>query len=127
VVFRAHRDLPLPEQCEGGVLVQNGSVFGVDVEEVEGADAVGEDGLDAAEQQFEDRVFKGMEQEGEGRAVGQGGAEGVFLDDLNRSRGAGGGVGGVSSGPDIGVPAGNGGHGRVELDSDDVAEGELAG
>jgi hypothetical protein len=70
VVVGAHWDISLPEEGEGGVVVERGAVLGVDIEEIQDAGAVGEGGLDAAEKRLEDGILEGVEEEDEGGGEG---------------------------------------------------------
>ncbi len=131
VVFGGHLDFAVPEAGEGWVIVEDVSALGVDVEEVEsclrGAAALGESGFNALEKGFEDRSFEGVEEEGEGRGAGKVEVEGVLLIEADGGDGVGGGVRGVGGEPEVEVSLGYVGHGGVELDADDLVEGEFAG
>ena len=68
-----------------------------------------------------------MEEEGEGGGAGQVVIEGVLLEEARGGDFGGGGVGGVGGLPEVEVALGYVGHVGVELDADDLMEGELAG
>lgn len=127
MVFGGHGDVAAKETGEGGVVVEQVSTLGVDVDEVDAAGVVGELGFDAADKGFEDGCLKGMEEEEEGGSAGEGVVEGVLLEDLGGGEGWGGGVGGVGLLPVVEVEAGDIGHGWVEFDADDLPERKFAG
>ncbi len=83
VVGGGHGDEAGPEAGEGGVVVEVGVVFGVDVEEVEGLWIVGDGLFYVAEEAAQDRKFEGVEEEGEGGLGGEGmgGGVGVMEDE----------------------------------------------
>ena len=128
MVFGGHLDFAVPEAGEGGVVVEDVGALGVDVEKVEGgAGALGVVGFDAAEEGFEDGGFEGVEEEGQGGGAGEVEVEGVLLVEADGGDGVGGGVGGVGGEPEVEIALGDVGHGGVELDADDLVEGEFAG
>jgi hypothetical protein len=131
VVLGGHRDWAEEETGEGGVLVENLAALGVDVEEVERgwgrACFFREAGFDAAEKQFEDRGFKGVEEEGEGGGAGEVEGEDVLLVEAYGGKGRGGGVGCVSGEPVVQILLRSVGEDRVEFDTDDLVEWEFAG
>ena len=83
VVGWGHGDEAVPEAGEGGVAVEVGVVFGVDVEEVERAWIVGDRMFDVTEEAALDGEFDGVEEEGEGGFGGEemGGGVGVVEDE----------------------------------------------
>ena len=131
MVFRGHGYGAEEETGEGGVLVENFAALGVDVEEVEGgwgcAGLFCEAGFDVTEKKLENGGFEGVEEEGEGWGAGEVEGEGVLFEEADRGQERGGGVGGVGSEPVVEVELGDVGKGGVELDADDLVEGELAG
>ena len=68
-----------------------------------------------------------MEEEGEGGVAGDVEGEGILLVEADGGEGRGGGVGCVSGEPAVEVELCGVGEGGVELDADDLMEGELAG
>jgi len=64
VVGGGHGDGAGPEAGEGGVVVEEGVVFGVCVEEVKGFGMSYLGALDVAEEAAEDGEFEGVEEEG---------------------------------------------------------------
>ncbi len=123
VVGGGHGDEAGPEAGEGGVVVEVGVVFGVDVEEIEGPWIVGDRLLYVAEEAAQDGEFEGMEEEGQGGlgGKGMGGRVGVMKAQ-----------GGEGVGLQVVVPEGDIGVGDtrevgVELDPFDAEEGELGG
>jgi hypothetical protein len=72
VVGGGHGDGAGPETGEGGVVVEEGVVLGVCVEEVKGFGMSGLGGLDVAEEAAEDGEFEGVEEEGQGGLGGEG-------------------------------------------------------
>ena len=84
-------------------------------------------GFDAAEEVLEDGGFEGVEEEGEGGGAGEVEGEGVLLEEVDGGEGWGGGVGGVGGEPVVEIALGDVGEVGVELDADDLAEGEFAG
>ena len=127
MVFGGHLDFAVPEAGEGWMVVEDVGAFGVDIEEVESAGALGEVGFDAPEEGFEDGGFEGVEEEGDGGGAGEVEVEGVLLVEADGGDGVGGGVGGVGGEPEVQVALGDVGHDGVELDADDLVEGEFAG
>ena len=121
VVGGGHGDQAGPEPGEGGVAVEVGVVFRVDVEEVEGPWIVRDGLFYVTEEAAQDGEFKGVEEEGEDGLGGQGmgGGVGVVED-----------KGGEGVGLQVVVPEGDIGVGDtcevgVELDAFDAEEGEL--
>ena len=92
-----------------------------------GAGAFGELGFDAAEKLLEDGGFEGVEEEDQSGRAGKVEGEGVLLEELDGGEAGGGGVGGVGCVPVVEVLLGGVGHGGVEFDADDLAEGKFAG
>ena len=127
VVLSGHGDGAEEESGEGGVSVEDSAALGVDVEEVEFAGAGGELGFDAAEEEFEDRGLEGVKEEGYAGGTGEVVGEGVLLEEAGGGEGWSGGIGGVGVEPVVEVGLSDIGEGGVELDADDLAEGELAG
>ncbi len=122
VVFGGHGDAALPEFGEGGVAVKDGAVLGVDVGEVEVAGAGGELVFDRAEELAEEWSFEGVEEKGEGGGFGVGEGEGVGLEEADGGeelRGSG--IAGEGGGD---VVSGDGGKARVELDAENLEEGD---
>ena len=111
------------------MIVEEVAALGVDVEDVEGrgGGVLGELGFDAVEEGFEDGRLEGVEEEEEGGGGGEVEVEGVLLEEVDGGEAWGGGVGGVEGAPVGEVLGGDGGHGGVELDADDLVEGELRG
>ena len=77
-----------------------------------GSQALGEVGFDAAEKQFEDGSFEGVEEEGEGGGAGEVEGEGVLFEEADGGEWRGGGVGRVGGEPVIEVELGDVGEGR---------------
>ena len=92
-----------------------------------GAFWLSELGFDAAEESLEDGGFEGVEEEGDGGGGGEVEGEGVLVEELSGREGWGGGVGVVGGDAVVEVALGDVGEGGVELDADDLAEGEFAG
>ncbi len=109
------------------MLVEDGAALGVDVEDVKRVAASGELGFDAAEEELEDGGFEGVEEEGEGGGAGEVEGEGVLLVELDGGEWRGGRVGCVGFAPEGEIALGDVSHGGVELDADDLVEGEFAG
>lgn len=65
VILGRHGHAPKPDASEGGMTVDEGVVFGVDVEEIEGARARGEVCLDVAKEATQQTVFERMKEERE--------------------------------------------------------------
>ena len=127
MVFGGHGDGAEEETGEGGVAIEDSAALGVDVEEVERVGVPGELSFDSAEEGFEDGCLEGVEEEDEGGGAGEVELEGVLLVEADGGDGGGGGVGGVGLDPVVKVGLGDVGHGGVELDADDLVEGELTG
>ena len=72
VVGGGHGDEAGPEAGEGGVVIEVGVVFGVDVEEVEWLWIVGDRLLYVTEESAQEGEFEGVEEEGEGGFGGEG-------------------------------------------------------
>ena len=89
VVVGGHGDEAGPEAGEGGVVVEVGVVFGVDVEEVEGAWIVGDRVFDVAEEAAEEGELEGVEEEGEGGFEGEGVGGGVGVVEAEGGEGVG--------------------------------------
>jgi hypothetical protein len=131
VVLRGHGDGAEEEAGEGGVLVEDFSALGVDVEEVEGRWGCSrlfcEAGFDAAEKKLENRGFEGVEEEGEGGGAGEVEGEDVLLVEADGSEMLGGSVGCVGGEPVVQIALRGVGQGGVEFDADDLVEGKFAG
>jgi len=130
VVGGGHGDAAHPETLEGRVVVEQGVVFGVGVDEVEGGGIVGAAIFvwltalfNVAEEAAEEWEFKGVEEEGEGGFGGEGVEGGVGVVE---------GDGGEEFGEWVALPEGDVGVGDegevgVELDAFDAEEGILRG
>jgi len=131
VVFGGHGYGAEEKAGKGRVAVEDGAALGVDVEEIEGwsgvAAARGELGFDAAEEKLEDGGFEGVKEEGEGGGSGEVEGEGILFEEADGSEWMRGGVGGVGGAPVLDVCLCGVGEGGVELDADDLVEGEFAG
>ena len=112
-----------PDAGEGGVMVEEGAVLGVGVEEVEGVGTGGKGGFDVAEVATEDGELEGMEEEGDGGCVRERVGGGVGVVEGEGSERVGGGV----AGPEVEVGVGDAGEVGVELDAFGAEEGELGG
>jgi hypothetical protein len=99
MVLRTHSNLALPEQFEGRMAIEDGSVFGVHVEDVRRSGATDERSFDAAKKRFEDRVFERVKEEDQGWRRRQGKIERIVLDDLDLCDCRSGGIGGVFATP----------------------------
>ncbi len=123
VVCGGHGDAAHPKAGEGGMVVEEGVVLGVGVDEIEGSGVVGAAGFDVAEEAAEEGEFEGVEEEGEGGLGRKRVAGGVGVVELDGSQGVGGGV--LFPEGDVGL--GDGGEVGVELDAFDAEEGVLRG
>jgi len=123
VVGGGHGDAADPEAGEGGVVVEEGVVLGVGVDEVEGCGVGGAGVLDVAEEAAEDGQLEGVKEECEGRRGGDGVEGGVGVVELDGREGVGGGV----LRPERDVGLGDVGEGLVELDAFDAEERVLRG
>ena len=83
VVGGGHGDEAGPEAGEGGVVVEEGVVFSVGVEEVERCWVVGSGFFDVAEEAAEDGQLEGVEEEGQGGLGGDGVKRGVGVVQLD--------------------------------------------
>jgi len=116
VVGGGHGDTAHPEAGEGGMVVEEGVVLGVGVDEVEGGGVVGAAGFDVAEEAAEEGELEGVEEEGEGGFGRERVEGGVGVVKLDGSEGVGGGV----LRPEVDVGLGDGGEVGVELDAFDA-------
>ncbi len=84
VVFRRHSDSSMPEFAEGRLLIENGCVLRVDVEDVDLARSSGELCLYLAKELAQQRRLERMEQKGERRGVRVCEGESVLLKQTDR-------------------------------------------
>jgi hypothetical protein len=123
MVFGGHGDAAHPEAGEGGVVVEEGVVFSVGVEEVERGGIVGSGLFDVAEEAAEEWELEGVEEEGEGGLGGEGVEGGVGVVEVDGGEG----IGGRVLLPESNVGLGDRGEIGVELDAFYAEEGILRG
>jgi hypothetical protein len=125
VIGRCHGDWAHPQASEGGMAIEQRTVLGVGVEQIEGSgvSARGLRGLDVAQEAAQDGEFEGMKEEGDGGFERQrvGGGVGVMQEQGSQR------VGERVALPEGDVAASGLGERGVELDAFDAQEGMLRG
>ena len=89
VVGGGHGDGTHPEAGEGGVVVEQGVVFGVRVEEIKGFIMCGLRGFNVTQEAAQEGEFEGVEEEGEGGLGGEGVGGGVGVVEVEGGEGFG--------------------------------------
>jgi len=123
VIFGGHGDAAEPETLEAWVVVDEGIVLGVGVEEVEGCGGLGSTVFDMAEEAAQDGGLEWMEEESECWRVGEGVEDGVGVVKFDGREG----VGGRIALPELDVGLSNASEPAVELDAFDAEEWILRG
>ena len=118
VVGGGHGDAAHPEAGEGGVVVEQGVVLGVGVDEVERRGMLRAGFFDVAEEAAEDGQLEGVEEEGQSGLGGDGVERGVGVVQLDGRECVSGGI----KRPEGDVGLGDGGERGVELDAFDAEE-----